>query len=155
MKPPFVMVLALALAALPSADPRSQSSQLRDGSSVPSPESEFGKAVGADHFLANYTQLCSYWQKLAQSSDRIRLERIGTTSYGQAMWTAIVTSPANHAKLEVYRLLNERLARAKDTDPRTADRLIQEGKPVVWIDAGMHANESVAAQNIIELSYRL
>lgn len=155
MKPPFVMVLALALAALLSAGPRSQSAQLRDGSSVPSPESEFGKAVGADHFLANYTQLCSYWQKLAQSSDRIRLERIGTTSYGQAMWTAIVTSPANHAKLEVYRLLNERLARAKDTDPRTADRLIQEGKPVVWIDAGMHANESVAAQNIIELSYRL
>jgi len=33
--------------------------------------------VGDDYFLANYTQLLEYWNKLAKQSDRIKLVEIG------------------------------------------------------------------------------
>lgn len=124
-------------------------------SSIPTPKEVLGQDVGADRFLATYSQLQRYWRDLAKRSPRMSLENIGTTSYGQEMLTAIITSPGNHARLEEYRKINERICRARDEDVDVIGDLLEEGKPVIWIDAGMHANESVAAQNILELVYRL
>ncbi len=39
--------------------------------------------VGDDYFLANYTQLLDYWNKLAKESDRIKLVEIGKTAEGR------------------------------------------------------------------------
>lgn len=147
------LATVLALLAVPTCGLTAQTARVTD--KITSPKQFFGKEVGADRFLANYTQLTAYWRKLESESPRMVLEEIGTTSYGQTMLTAIVTSPANHAHLEELRRINERIARAKDSDPDEVAALIQEGKPVIWIDAGMHATESVAAQNILELAYRL
>src|ERR1035438_413953 len=33
--------------------------------------------AGDDYFLANYTQLLEYWNKVVKESDRIKLEEIG------------------------------------------------------------------------------
>ncbi len=122
---------------------------------VTPPEKFFGKQVGADHFLANYTQLRAYWQKLAEESDRIVLEDIGRTSYGQRMVMAIISSKENLRQREEYRRISARLARARGLDDVTAGGLAARGRAVVWIDAGMHATECVAGQNIIELAYRM
>ena len=35
--------------------------------------------VGDDYFLANYTQLLEYWNKLSKESDRMKLVEIGKT----------------------------------------------------------------------------
>jgi hypothetical protein len=83
------------------------------------------------------------------------LEEIGKTSYGQPMLMAIVSSPANLKKRQRYRKIAERLCHARGIDRLMADQLADEGRAVIWIDAGMHATESVAAQNIIELTYRM
>ncbi|MEE9126582.1 MAG: M14 family metallopeptidase, partial [Planctomycetota bacterium] len=122
---------------------------------VTSPKEFLGKQVGADHFLANYTQLRSYWQKLAEESDRMVVEEIGRTSYGQKMVMAIISSKENLDLREKYRKISGRLARAQGLDDDSARKLAASGRAVVWIDAGMHATESVAAQNIIELVYRM
>jgi len=122
---------------------------------ITSPKQFLGKQVGADYFLANYTQLRGYWQKLANESDRIVVEEIGRTSYGQKMVVAIISSKENLQQREEYRKISARLARARGLDDATARKLAARGRAVVWIDAGMHATESVAAQNIIELAYRM
>src|SRR5690606_26263097 len=67
---------------------------------------------------------------------------------------AILTSPANHANLERYRAIAEQLARA-EVDEEEARRLAVEGKAVVWIDGGLHADEVLGAQQLIQLVYDL
>ncbi len=66
----------------------------------------------------------------------------------------IVTSPANHAKLERYRQISQRLARAEGLNDAEARALAEEGRAVVWIDGGLHANETVGTHQLIESVYR-
>jgi hypothetical protein len=70
--------------------------------------------VGDDYFLANYTQLLEYWNKLAKQSDRIKLVEIGKTAEGRPIVMAIITSPANFKNLARYKEISQRLARAEN-----------------------------------------
>lgn len=123
--------------------------------SITAPKVFFGHEIGADYFLADYSQLSAYWRKVAAESDRMVLEEIGKTSYGQTMLLAVISSPANLARRGRLREISRRLARARGLTDQGARELAAAGRAVVWIDAGMHATESVAAQNIIELVYRM
>ena len=121
----------------------------------PTPKSFLGHDIGEDHFLATYGELQAYWAELARTSDRIRVERIGTTAYGQPMVMAVVSSAENLRDAERHRSVAEQLARAKGLSDAEALRLAEAGRAIVWIDGGLHATESVAGQNILELVWRL
>src|SRR5208282_1740893 len=66
----------------------------------------------------------------------------------------IVTSPANHKKLDYYQNIARRMARAEDVSPEEARKLAEEGKAVIWIDGGLHASEVLCAQMLIETLYQ-
>ncbi len=122
---------------------------------VTTPQEQFGFELGADYHLANYQQLTAYWQKLAQQSERMTLERIGTTAEGRPMWMAIITSPENHRNLGRYKEISKRLALARDLSDDQARALASEGRAVVWIDGGLHATEVLGAQQLMELVYQM
>ena len=122
---------------------------------VPSPSEFLGHEVGADYELCNYTDLVRYFRAVEKASDRVQLVDIGKTSYGQRMLMAVISSPANLRNLERLRETSVRMAHPGDLDAAGAQRLAGEGRAVVWIDAGLHANETIAAQNIIELVWRM
>ncbi|CAA9328885.1 MAG: FIG00490527: hypothetical protein, partial [uncultured Gemmatimonadaceae bacterium] len=122
---------------------------------VTTPRAHFGFDIGADYRLADYTQLEAYWQTLARESNRLKVERIGTTAEGRAMWTLVVSAPENVARLDHYRDVARRLARAEGLTDEQARGLAQEGKAVVWIDGGLHATEVLGAQQLIQLVYEL
>jgi Zinc carboxypeptidase len=128
---------------------------LRSQTHITSPLEEFGHNIGDDYFLANYTQLTKYWQKLDRQSDRMKVVRIGTTSEGKPMWMAIITSPANHARLARYQEIAAQLAHADGLTERQAHALASEGKAVVWIDGGLHASEVLGAQQLVEWVYEM
>ena len=111
--------------------------------------------VGEDYFLANYTQLLAYWNTLAKESDRMKLVEYGKTAEGRPMVMAIITSPANHKKLAHYKEISQRLARAEGLTDEQAHQLAAEGKSIVWIDAGLHATESINAQALFPEIYDL
>src|ERR1700683_786606 len=69
--------------------------------------------VGDDYFLANYTQLLDYWNKVVKETDRMHLARIGTTAEGRPMMMAIITSQANYKNLAHYKEISQKLARAE------------------------------------------
>ncbi|MEA5665978.1 M14 metallopeptidase family protein [Stenotrophomonas sp. MH1] len=121
---------------------------------VPSPKSHFGFDIGDDYMLANYTQTEAYFRKVAASSDRFRLVELGKSSEGRPQLMLIASSPANLARLEEYRGISERLARARD-DAQAARALAEQGKAVVWIDGGLHANETVGPHQLIETVWQL
>ncbi len=68
---------------------------------------------------------------------------------------AIVSSPENIAKLEHYKEISARLARADSLTDAEAHTLSAEGKAIVWIDGGLHASETVGSQQLIETVYQL
>lgn len=125
------------------------------GAQVPSPVEFLGHEVGADERLCNFTDLMRYFRAVAAASDRVRLVDIGRTSYGQSMTMAIITSPTNQARLEQIRATAVRLCHARDADPKVAAQLAEDGRAVVWVDAGLHATEAIAGQNIIELVWQM
>src|SRR4051795_1817782 len=113
---------------------------------ITSPKEALGFNIGDDYHVANYTQLESYWKKLAVESNRMELVDIGKTAEGRTQYMAIITSPENHRNLARYKDIAKRLALAEGVTEAQAHELAQDGKAVVWIDGGLHATETVGSQ---------
>jgi hypothetical protein len=140
----LLLLVALSAVRLPAA-----------AAKITSPKEQFGFSIGDDYQLADYRQLVAYWKKLDAESDRMSLVEIGKTAEGRTMLMAIITSPANHARLARYKDIAARLALAKGLTDEGARRLAAEGKAVVWIDGGLHATEILGSQQLIELVWRM
>jgi Zinc carboxypeptidase len=118
------------------------------------PQEAIGHTVGTDYFLPTYTQLQRWWEQLARESPRMRLDTIGRTAEGRPQLMAVISSPANLARLEEYRKTSATLARGR-VDSAAARKLAQQGKPVVWIDGGLHADEVLGANQLLELVWQM
>jgi len=137
----FALLLPMARAQKPRA--------------ITTPQQQFGHAIGDDYQLVNYTQETEYLQKLAKESDRMKLVDIGLTAEGRHQYMAILSSPENIKNLDHYREINQKLALAKGVSDEQAKSLAEEGRAVVWIDGGLHASETVGAQQLVETIYEL
>lgn len=122
--------------------------------SVPTPKSFLGFDIGDPYQLANFSQLEAYFKKVAEVSDRVEYTSIGQTEFGREQPMLIITSPKNFPQIDRYKEISQKLGRAEITEEE-ARALSKEGKPVVWIDGGLHANEVVGAQQLIETLYHL
>jgi len=141
-----LFVLALCLLSATAANAQSRGA---------TPKEEFGHNFGDDYFLANYRQIAAYWHKLDRESDRMVVQEIGKTAEGRPHLMAIVTSPENHRNLARYREISRRLALAEGLTDDQARQLAKEGKAVVWIDGGLHATETLGAQQLGEMVYQM
>ncbi len=120
-----------------------------------SPREQFGFAIGDDYQLVNYTQYEAYLKVLDRESDRLKVVEMGRSAEGRTMYLAIITSAANHRKLDRYREISRRLALAEGLNEEQARALAREGKAVVWIDGGLHATETLGAQQLIETIWQM
>ena len=123
--------------------------------SIPTPASILGFPVGADFKLATYDDSYRYFQALAKASDKIRLIDVGKTSSGHDWILAIISAPANLAKLDRYKEIARRLAHPEGLSDAEARALAREGKPFVDISGGLHASEIAGSQHTIQLAYDL
>ena len=122
---------------------------------IPTPESVLGFSVGADFKLATYDESIRYFQRLAASSDRIKLIDVGKTSTGHAWTLAIISSPGNLANLDRLRDIAQKLAHPAGLTDAQARALAREGKAFVDISGGLHASEVAGSQHTIQLAYDL
>ncbi|MEP6961416.1 MAG: M14 metallopeptidase family protein, partial [Acidobacteriota bacterium] len=122
---------------------------------VTTPQQSLGFSVGDDYQVANYTRMLAYWKTLDAESDRMTLVDMGATAEGRRQVMAIVSSPANLAKLDEYKSIAQRLAHAENLTEEQAAELARTGKAVVWIDGGLHASETVGSQQLIEMVYQM
>src|ERR1043165_8676602 len=98
---------------------------------VPTPESVLGHKPGDDFYLATYDESRDYFRKLAAASNRIKLIHVGKTTRGLDWEVAIISSPANLAKLDHYKEISHRLAHGRGLDDSAARALAREGKTIV------------------------
>src|SRR5215471_4571824 len=77
---------------------------------VPTPESFFGHPIGADRTVMDWDKVVAYFQALAKSSDRIRVDELGKTADGRPFIAATIADGATLKNLDHYRQIQERLA---------------------------------------------
>jgi hypothetical protein len=123
---------------------------------VPSPASVLGYEIGTDRMLADWDEITDYLNRLADASDRVLLDTLGTTTLGRPFVALTISSAANLAELDRYLDIQRRLA-----DPRRvsseleAAELIREGRTVVLITCGIHSTEVGGYQMSMRLAYDL
>jgi hypothetical protein len=122
---------------------------------VPTPESVLGHKPGDDFFLATYDESLGYFQKLAASTDKLKLVRVGKTTRGLDWYIAYISSAKNLAELDKYKETAKKLALVKGLSDADARALARTGKAIVHIDGGLHATEVAGAQHTIQLAYNL
>ena len=86
---------------------------------IPTPAEVLGFTPGEDRKLASWDQVVDYFQKLDVASDRLVFETLGTTTMGKPFVMATISSPANLARLEEFKKIQDQLA-----DPRKLGPLV-------------------------------
>ncbi len=141
----LVVTLALHQPVASQAPPR-----------VPPPASHFGFSPGSHRRLADWQQLTSYYDRVAQVSPRVAIDTLGTSTRGLPLVMLTITSPGNHERLEEIRNAHLRLA-----DPRLVRdsldlaRLKGSAPVIVLVTSHIHSTEVGAGQMPANLLYRL
>jgi hypothetical protein len=143
------MRTAIAVLALTLASPLA-------AQNVPSPREHFGFDLGEHRKLADWNQLTAFYEKLARSSPRVKVDTIGRTTMDRPFVMATITSPENHARLAELRDIQLRLS-----DPRRVggaaelESLLDRGRTVVLITHNIHSTEVGGSQSAARLAWRL
>jgi hypothetical protein len=143
---------AVALAAIVVA---SSGAAAQTARSIPTPESVIGFPVGADYKLFTYDQSIDYFKRLAAASNRVKLMTVGKTSFGKTWTVAVISSPANLARLDALREINQKLAHPASLSDAQARQLAKDGRVFVDISGGLHASEIAGSQHTPLVAYEL
>ncbi|NJD17906.1 MAG: hypothetical protein FIA95_01270, partial [Gemmatimonadetes bacterium] len=141
----FLALTALVMAAAPMA-----------AQNVPTPLQHFGFEIGQDRKLADWSQLTSYYEKLAQTSQRVRVDTLGLSTMGRPFVMLTISSPENLARLAEFKAIQEKLA-----DPRKISgeaelqRLLDQGRTVALVTHSIHASEVGGSQMVARLAWRM
>jgi Zinc carboxypeptidase len=127
---------------------------------IPTPAEVLGFAPGEDRKLASWDQVIDYFQKLDAASDRVLFETLGKTTMGKPFVMATISSPANLARLEEFKKIQDQLADPRKLGPlatrdRKAAELIRQGKTIVLITCGIHSTEVGSYLSSMLIAHRL
>lgn len=117
---------------------------------IPRPESVIGHMVGDTHTRSHL--VADYYRAVAEASDRVVVNRHGASYEGRRLLHAVVTSPANHGRLEEIRLANYRLS---DAPGEVTDAMIDDMPVVVHMGYGVHGNEGSSSEAAMLVLYHL
>ena len=122
-------------------------------SSIPSPQAFLGYELG-DRFTL-YANAVAYFRALAAASDRIAINQYGETYEGKPLINLVVTSPANHERMDA---LLEEHNKLMDTDNLTAsqiDNMVADMPVFTSFSYNIHGNEASSTEAAMQVAYRL
>ena len=127
---------------------------------VPKPEEVLGFTPGDDRKLASWSQVIDYFEQLDRASDRVIFQTLGQTSMNKPFVMATISAPANLARLDALRTIQDQLADPRKLGPlatrdRKAAGLIRQGKTIVLITCGIHSTEVGSYLSSMLIAHRL
>ncbi|NBB75306.1 MAG: peptidase M14, partial [Bacteroidetes bacterium] len=117
---------------------------------IPTPEEVIGHEIGTRH-TAPY-EVVQYFEAVAAVSDRVTLERHGTTYGDRPLIHAFVTSPDNHDRLDEIRQANRQLSEAPE---EVTDAMLQDHPAVAYMGYSIHGDEASGTESAVLLLYHL
>jgi hypothetical protein len=128
---------------------------LPESATVPSPRDFLGRIAGAPGELADTAKAQGYFQALAAASPRVKLYTIGKSEEGRDIVTLAVADEAGIRDLGRLKAATAALADPRTTDPAAAEKLIASARPVYYLNAVLHSDETGSTEAMLELAYRL
>ncbi len=122
---------------------------------VTTPEAHLGRPVGIDFQLADWSEVGSYFEKLARESPHVQTSPVGTSTEGRELLLSVISSAANLANLDAIREHAHVLADPRDRSDARIAEAIREGKVILFISCAMHATETAAPQFAMEFAWKL
>jgi len=115
---------------------------------IPTPSQFLGYEIGSRY--TRHDQLVAYFDELARHSDRIKVERIGSSYEGRPLLIATVTSAQNQQQLETLRRQHVTLV-----DPAQPLSAAGNSPVVVWLGYSVHGNETSSGEAALLTAYYL
>lgn len=116
---------------------------------VKTPDQFLGYPLG-QKFTVHH-RIVAYFNELANAVPaRIKLENYGQTEEGRELLIAIISSPANMAKIEEIRNNNLRL-----TGLLSGNKAETSAPAIVWLSYNVHGNEASSSEVAMKLLYEL
>jgi len=109
---------------------------------VVSPRAFWHRIPGAKGELADTAAAYGYARALAGSSARVRLFTIGRSEEGRDIVLLAIADEQGIRDLERLKAATAALADPRRTDTQAAERLIAAARPIYYINAGLHSDES-------------
>ena len=126
-----------------------------ESASVPSPSDYLGRIAGAPGELANTAQAHGYFRKLAEASPRARALTIGRSEHGREILMLAIADEAGIRDLERLKAASAALADPRRTTPAEAETIVAGARPIYYLNANLHADETGSTEAMLELAYRL
>jgi hypothetical protein len=141
-----------------TSDPRflpASVATLPDHATIPSPKDHFGTIIGAPGVMHHTAEVNAYYRALAAATPRVRVEKVGTTEEGRDLTNVIIADEATMGRLDHYRAQLARLADPRTLPQSQAQTVLDDAKPVYFLNAGLHSPEMGSPEVVMEVAYRL
>jgi Zinc carboxypeptidase len=141
-----------------TTDPRFLSpwvSYLPDSKTVPSPLTYLGRIAGAPGELAGTEKAYGYCRALAAASPRVKVFTIGRSEEGRDIILIAIADEAGIRDLDRLKAATAALADPRTTDKAASEKLIASARPIYYLNAALHSDETGSTEAMLELAYRL
>lgn len=101
--------------------------------------------------ITSHAEMVRYLERLAATSDRVKVIDQGRSWEERELPLAIVTSPENHARLEEIRSDAQRLADPRRTSPDEAAAIAKRQPAIVWMGGSIHGFELSGSEGLLKL----
>ncbi len=122
---------------------------------VVSPRTFLHRIPGAPGELVNSATAYAYCRALAGSSPRVRMFTLGRSEEGRDIVLLAIADEQGIAALERLRAATAALADPRRTDAAAAASIVATARPIYYINAGLHSDETGSTESVLELAYRL
>ena len=154
--PFWVLFLLVLLPLLVAPAARAQHALAAGGPydpAIPTPQSVLGYELGED-FTAHHL-LMRYLERLTAASPRVRLDTVAVTHEGREVVMVVVTSEANHRRLDQIQADARRIADPRITSAAELDAVTDRLPVIVWLGYTVHGPEASGVEAAIGLLYQL
>ncbi len=147
------IVAAAVIAAPAAAQHAYQAAGATFDPRVPTPRASLGYEVG-DRFTPHH-RILRYLEQLRATSPRIRVDTLGVTAEGREVVMAILTSEANHARLDSIRASARVLADPRNATPAALNAIVARQPSIVWLGYTVHGGEASGTEASLAMLYQL
>ncbi len=121
---------------------------------VPRPSAITGYEPG--QFQTPHGQIVRVAEKIAEAAtDRVKLIENGQTWEYRKLYLAIVSAPENLARLDEIKANVAKLADPRKTTEAEANQIAANTPIIVWLNYGIHGNESASYETVQQVLYQL
>lgn len=147
-----------ARAVLEETSLRKRAPQLRTVvATIPTPSEVLGHTPGQEGWLPTWEEMVRYFDTLDELSDRISVERLGTSTNGRPYIAVAISAPANlepEARAQNRQRL-QALWDGRSSTPEQRQDAIDHARSVGVILATQHSNEIGAALMTMQLAFEM